>query len=124
MRPPLQRCSSVIQNSLSAVILMTGSHIALGSNWEKYAGHEADGLRVSFDIGSQPLGAALRQFALQGDVQIIFSEDDVKDAMAGDVRGNFFPHEAISKLISGGALVYEVRDKRVVIVRVHPIHQP
>lgn len=124
MQPTLRRRSALILNFLSAVILLTGPHAALGDSWEKRVGHEIDDLRVAFDIGSQPLGAALRQFALQGDIQIIFSEDDVKGSVTGDVRGSFFPHEAISQLISGRALVYEVRDKRVVIIRLHPVHQP
>jgi outer membrane receptor protein involved in Fe transport len=63
------------------------------------------------------LSGALRTFARQGGVQLIFSEQDVTGLQAPGVNGQLSPPEALAQLLSGMPLEYEFTTSGVAVVR-------
>ena len=55
---------------------------------------------VTFDIAAQPLGSALRQFAAQSRVEILFSSKLADNRTAPAVRGVMDPAEGLAKSYS------------------------
>lgn len=71
----------------------------------------------SFQIPPQPVSSALRAFAEQGQVQLIFSEQDVRDLASGGVAGQLPPRIALASLLSGTTLSFEFTASNVAVVR-------
>src|SRR5688572_2043892 len=96
-----------IRQALTAILLLLcplcARPIVAGDSTRAGVQENVYDLKSEFNIGSQPLGQALRQFALQGDIQVLFSEEDVDGEVSPGVRGSFFPGEAIARLISGSS---------------------
>lgn len=73
--------------------------------------------RVEYSISSMDLGDALRAFAEQSDLQILFSPDDVENRMAAGMNGIFEPTDALEHLLAGSGLEYAYTNPKFVIVR-------
>ena len=71
----------------------------------------------SFQIDKQPIATALRTFAEQAQVQLIFSEADVRTLMSNGVSGELSPRDALARLLSGTALEFEFTRNNVAVVR-------
>jgi len=56
---------------------------------------------VRFDIGSQPLVAALKTFAEQSNMRLLYEQDAVRHVTANPVVGNFGKREALEKMLQG-----------------------
>jgi iron complex outermembrane recepter protein len=54
-----------------------------------------------FDMPAQPVPAALRAFAAQTDMQLLYQYDVVKDARANRLLGRFDKADALQRLLSG-----------------------
>jgi outer membrane receptor protein involved in Fe transport len=70
----------------------------------------------AFEIDPQPLSSALRVFAEQAQVQIIFSEADVGTLPASRIAGHLPPRIALESLLHGTALEFEFTESNVAVV--------
>ena len=61
---------------------------------------------IAFDIPSQPLGAALTQFAQQSKIEILFSSQLARDQRAPAVQGHMPPGQALAMLLGQSGLSY------------------
>lgn len=59
---------------------------------------------VAFDIAAQPLVPALRAFAEQSNMQLMYKHEAVENAQANTLVGSFDKHEALQKLLRGTGL--------------------
>ncbi|MEJ0037902.1 MAG: TonB-dependent receptor [Gammaproteobacteria bacterium] len=78
--------------------------------------HAADELR-SYDIPSQPLGAALNQLAVATGKQIIVPSELVKGNVTAALRGRFTTEEALARLLSGTGLIAKPNPEGVYVVQ-------
>jgi iron complex outermembrane receptor protein len=60
---------------------------------------------AEFDIGSQPLPDALRNFATQAKMQLLYRYDVVRNATATPVTGQFEKHAALEQMLRGTGLI-------------------
>src|SRR5689334_8352567 len=59
---------------------------------------------AQFDIGRQPLPEALRSFAAQAKMQLLYRYDVVRDATANPVAGEIEKHVALEQMLRGTGL--------------------
>ena len=71
----------------------------------------------AFQIDPQSIASALRAFAEQAQVQLIFSESDVRALVSPGVAGDLPPRDALARLLRGTALEFEFTKSNVVVVR-------
>jgi outer membrane receptor protein involved in Fe transport len=71
----------------------------------------------TFQISPQPVSSALRTFAEQAQVQLIFSDQDVRSLVTPGVKGVLSPQDALEKLLSGTSLQFEFTTRNVAVVR-------
>src|SRR5688572_7982526 len=86
--------------------------------------HAQEGIEDSFrvDIPSMPLGQALKALADQGDFQIVFAADAVKDLNAPKLTGEMRPEQALATLLAGTKLAYvRVADTYVIKATTAPL---
>src|SRR5580692_4939448 len=81
------------------------------------AAHAADSNQRTFQIEAQPVSAALKLFAAQSDLQMIFTESDVGGAKTGGVMGTKAVREALTELLKGTGLEFAFTTNQVVVVR-------
>ena len=60
---------------------------------------------AQFDIGPQPLPDALKSFAAQAKMQLLYRYDAVRNATANPVTGQFEKHAALEQMLRGTGLV-------------------
>ena len=63
------------------------------------------------------MSAALKAFAAQSDMQLIFTEQDVGSAKTSGVVGTRSPREALSQILKGTGLEFEFTANNVVVVK-------
>jgi outer membrane receptor protein involved in Fe transport len=73
-----------------------------------------------FHIQAQSVSSALRTFANQAELQLIFSEQDVRNLSSPGVNGRLSPQSALDSLLNGTDLRYEFTANNVVVVRRAP----
>src|SRR5258708_38311401 len=71
----------------------------------------------SFDIPSEPLSTALREFARVSGQQIIFTDDLVAGKNAPALHGSYSTDDALARLLSGTTLVVERSPTGAIMVR-------
>src|SRR5690606_2189770 len=76
----------------------------------------ADGARVEYDIPAQSLGAALKSFAQQSNVQVMFAPEAVEGIEAPAVRGLYQPDAALGQLLARANLDYRYVGDNMVVV--------
>ena len=76
----------------------------------------ADESEIAFDIDAQELGAALNEFALQSDKEILFVEAETADKSATKVSGTYAPTVALDLLLADTGLEYRVNELDTVLV--------
>jgi iron complex outermembrane receptor protein len=74
--------------------------------------------RFDFEIPSQGAGEALTEFAQQTNIPILFPYDEVSQAMANDLIGEYGVEEGLRILLSGTGLSATVSSDGQVVVRV------
>src|SRR5215213_4144321 len=60
---------------------------------------------AQFDIGPQPLPDALKNFAAQAKMQLLYRYDVVRNATANPVTGQLEKHAALEQMLRGTGLV-------------------
>ncbi len=68
-------------------------------------------------IEAQPLGAALKEFAAQAGIQLLFSESDAAGRQSASLEGAFSAAEALQRLLAGSGLVFEFPKADAAIIR-------
>jgi iron complex outermembrane receptor protein len=81
------------------------------------AARAADLPSRAFRIDPQPVSSALRVFVEQAQVQLIFSERDVRNVATAGVVGRLAPRAALERLLQGTALEVEFTASNVAVVR-------
>ena len=70
-----------------------------------------------FDIPAQPLESALKEFARQADIEVLFTGEDVARLRSRRVSGALTREEAIAGLLDGTGLIFEFETEGLLIVR-------
>ncbi len=70
-----------------------------------------------FEIAAQPLDSALKTFAEQSQMQLMYSPEAVKNLTTKGVRGRHTPERALEILLEDSGLIYKYTDDETVIVR-------
>ena len=91
--------------AFTIVVLFLATHVS---------GAEAD--KIRFEIDPQELGGALRQFARQAELQVLYQQETVEGLKTSGVRGPFEPPEALDRLLEDTLLFYEFSDSETVSV--------
>ncbi len=97
-----------------AVTLAWAFVLGLGSMGTAYA---KDLPSRAFRIDPQPVTSALRAFAGQAQVQLIFSDADVRNLASAGVAGQLSPRDALAGLLYGTELEFEFTKNNVAVVR-------
>jgi iron complex outermembrane receptor protein len=71
-------------------------------------------IKYHFQIDSQPLGAALQQFAKQSGVQIIFFSQVTEGLQAPALKGSYTIAGALEMLLSGSHLIFRVINPKTI----------
>src|ERR1700692_142457 len=71
-----------------------------------------------FDIAAQPLSNALKSFATQAKMQLLYRYDVVSHATAGPVSGQLEKHAALEQLLQGTGLEAVYSDDNTGTIRV------
>jgi iron complex outermembrane receptor protein len=71
----------------------------------------------TYQIGPQSVSAALKAFAAQADMQLIFTESDAGGAQSSGVTGKKSAREALQAILKGTGLEFEFTANNVVVVR-------
>jgi outer membrane receptor protein involved in Fe transport len=79
--------------------------------------HAREPAARDFEIEPQPLSAALRAFAEQAQLQIIFSESDVRTLASSRIAGHLPPCVALESLLHATALEFDLTDGNVAVIR-------
>lgn len=65
---------------------------------------------ISFSIAAGPLGAAITQFGLRTNLQILYPADLVRDKQSAGVTGTLTREQALSRLLAGSGVGYRFSD--------------
>jgi iron complex outermembrane recepter protein len=71
----------------------------------------------SFHIAAQPMSSALRQFAAQARIQLLFVEADVAGKMAPVIEGSFKRDDALAQLLAGTGLTFDLSKPDTIVIR-------
>lgn len=71
----------------------------------------------AYEIAAQSVSTALKVFATQSDMQLIFTESDVGDVRTAGIIGNMTPREALTAILKGTDLEFEFTENNVIVVR-------
>jgi iron complex outermembrane receptor protein len=85
--------------------------------------YAADPAPIEYRIEPQSVSKALKAFAAQSNMQLIFTEQDVRGAKTAGVMGTRLPREALEEILKGTGLEFEFTANNVVVIRKasHPI---
>src|SRR5688500_15489541 len=64
----------------------------------------ATGPIKSFDIAAGPAESALKQFAVQSGLEVLFSTEVARGVQTNALKGNFAPDEAVRQMLTGTSL--------------------
>jgi len=70
-----------------------------------------------YQIPAQPISTALKEFAAQSDMQLIYIESDVGRAQTTGIKGTHSTREALTEILKGTDLEYEITANKVIVVR-------
>lgn len=76
-----------------------------------------DVTRFTYRIAAQPLGPALKQFARENGVQVLFAEGDVVGRTTQGLTGRFTHEEALARLLGDSRLTAQMIRPRVYVIR-------
>jgi len=72
---------------------------------------------ATFDIAAQPLPNALKAFAAQAKMQLLYRSDVVSQAMASPVRGKLEKHAALERMLRGTGLEVIYSNENIATIR-------
>jgi len=68
---------------------------------------------ILYNISSQPLSSALRDFAKKSDISLIFSDPRLSEARSTRLSGYYTVQKALDILLSGTAYGYKISDRNI-----------
>src|SRR5688572_12068262 len=71
----------------------------------------------TYEIRPQAVSTALKAFAAQSELQLIFTEKDVRESETSGVAGSLTPRDALLKMLEGTGLEFEFTANNVVVIR-------
>ena len=71
----------------------------------------------NFNIDSQPLGGALQEFAVQGEVQVVFFSSLVEGLTAPAIHGHYTLTAALDLLLAQSGLTYRIVNPMTIEIR-------
>lgn len=76
--------------------------------------------KLHFDIPSQPLHAALLQYAQQAQMQLVMASERPSEPQVESValKGEFTPLDALERLLSASRYHYELSGPRTIVIHV------
>jgi iron complex outermembrane recepter protein len=77
----------------------------------------ADPPPKTYKIAAQSVSTALKAFAAQSNLQLIYTESDVGGAKTTGISGTHTPREALAEILKGTGLAFEFTANNVVVVR-------
>jgi outer membrane cobalamin receptor len=77
----------------------------------------AEAMEMDFNIPAQTLSSALKTFAEDTDLQMLYSSDAVKGIRSNSVNGKHQPKEALNILLGGTGLSFKFTDSNTVVVQ-------
>src|SRR5438270_13835102 len=78
---------------------------------------EASADPARFDIAAQPLPNALKSFAVQAKMQLVYRYDVVSHATASPVQGQLEKHAALEQLLRGTGLEAVYSNENIATIR-------
>lgn len=72
--------------------------------------------RRTVAIAAQDLGPALRSFARERDLHLVFVSDDIVELRSPGARGNLMVEEALQQMLRGTGLTYRMLDENTVSI--------
>src|ERR1700689_642138 len=103
-------------NRLVRLAVLQG--LACASGWLLAAPGSASADPARFDITAQPLPNALKNFAAQAKMQLLYRYDVVSHATATPVIGQLEKHAALERLLQGTGLVAVYSNENTATIRV------
>jgi iron complex outermembrane recepter protein len=103
----MQKNARRVQAVLVVLVMCVGGSVA----------YAADPPAKTYQIGPQSVSAALKAFAAQADMQLIFTEKDAGGAKSGGVTGTKSARQALQEILKGTGLEFEFTANNVVVVR-------
>ena len=85
--------------------------------WFTLGATPAEARKMDFNIPAQDLSSALKNFALETGLQMLYSSDMVKGIRSKGVTGKYEPKEVLDILLSGTGLSYHFTDPNTVTVQ-------
>ena len=79
---------------------------------------------ASFDIAAQPMPSALKAFAAQAHVQLLFDYKALARLRAGPVKGQMQANEALALLLKGSGYTFQQVNDRTIAIRPAPAADP
>jgi iron complex outermembrane recepter protein len=96
---------------------LTGAFLTLVMSCLGSGVFAADPPAKTYQIGPQSVSTALKAFAAQADMQLIFTERDAGGAQSKGVQGRKSAQEALREILQGTGLEFEFTANNVVVVR-------
>ncbi|GAB4140695.1 MAG: TonB-dependent receptor [Sphingomonadales bacterium] len=85
---------------------------------------QAQDSSVYFEIGAQPVAAALQQFAEQSGLQLAYVSAITANLETRGLSGSFAPDEALQRILAGTGLAYRrIDDNTIAILNAEPASQ-
>ena len=109
---------STTVKTLALIVLYVGDIAS-----QHASSYAVPGAPMSFRIAPQPVDRALKAFALQAHLQLIFVTDEVlPSTSANEVIGVYAPEVALAKLLANACVRYRFVNANTVAVEV--LHSP
>lgn len=102
-------CPKFLSVAISATRPVTAAAVALSLMLPVAAHAQAQAQNISFDIPAQALDNALQEFGKQAKHQVLYNPENVKGLKtAASLKGSMTAEEAITQLLQGTSLSYEI----------------
>jgi len=73
--------------------------------------------RRSFEVASGEAAETLKRYALQADIDILFSEEELRGIQTAELHGKMHPEVALQKMLTGTGLFFHLdEDSRAIAV--------
>ena len=72
---------------------------------------------IEFNLAEQSLDAALKEFGIIADAQVMFTDKVVAGKTANAVTGDLPPMQALDQLLQGSGLTYDVTSSNIILIK-------
>lgn len=101
---PIPACYHIFAR-LVRVAVIIGFGCGLISGLSASTAEVREGAKKTFDVPAGEAPVALKQFAQQAGLELLYSAKEISGVRTNAVKGTFTPHEALRKLLNGTKLI-------------------